>query len=552
MPVLAAGVSDHRLRRFSSLPDAEAKTMILRFRDLVTPPGGTIEAHREVLAGKGHVWWGWWSKAGERVPSDIFGNLKGRARRGDGLDLLLFDSGRLLLYRARCTDIYWDPAGEEQEAPDDGDATPDYYRTQANLAWFKLDEIPADPLGAPDAVLRLNTYVKVDEFFTSGSSRYTSFYGKKVVSREELRQQDRSIWFVRDSQLTDPDNAIELLNASTLSPSHFPSDFFQTESNRLLWLSDIHFGNQNFPLKSDAYSRNLAMRIESAIGENPDLAGIIVSGDLTWRADLMEYAHAHTFLNELTSLTRVAEPYQIAICPGNHDLRFSADPANKGARIQETREESRRNYSQLYNMLYYLQPNDYLSCGRKFLLGGTVPVEFVYLNSSLLEQTEHEFQGYGFVGEAQLEDAARQMGWVDNQLHHPLRIVVVHHHILPVTFREAPVAGVPYSVLLDAEALVRWIVKHRVKVVLHGHMHNPFYSAVTRAERFTSDEGNEHTFHILGMGSTGVAESHFGEVRSNMFGLLDFSQHSLRVTYRSIHPTDASDDLQSVIIDLSE
>ena len=51
---------------------ADVTTMVLRFRDLVTAPGDTIQEHYDVSQKEGFVWWGWWSKAGERIPDDVF------------------------------------------------------------------------------------------------------------------------------------------------------------------------------------------------------------------------------------------------------------------------------------------------------------------------------------------------------------------------------------------------------------------------------------------------------------------------------------------------
>ena len=36
------------------------QTLVLRFRDLSTAKGDTINLHQEVIAQKGEVWWGWW------------------------------------------------------------------------------------------------------------------------------------------------------------------------------------------------------------------------------------------------------------------------------------------------------------------------------------------------------------------------------------------------------------------------------------------------------------------------------------------------------------
>ena len=79
--------------------------------------------------------------------------------------------------------------------------------------------------------------------------------------------------------------------------------------------------------------------------------------------------------------------------------------------------------------------------GRRFLLGGAVPVEIVCLNSSLLGQEPGVFQGHGFIGEDQLRHAAREVGWEANRdsgdadLPRAVRIAVVHHHLLPVIYR---------------------------------------------------------------------------------------------------------------------
>ena len=40
--------------------------------------------------------------------------------------------------------------------------------------------------------------------------------------------------------------------------------------------------------------------------------------------------------------------------------------------------------------------------------------------------------------------------------------------------------GQLYSVALDAEAITRWLVEHRVNLVVHGHMHQPFIAEVSR------------------------------------------------------------------------
>ena len=74
-------------------PATEIKTLILRFRDLVTQPGDTIARHQVLIAQKTFVWWGWWNKAGETIPDDVFRTLRTHAIGSEGLPLFLLDSG---------------------------------------------------------------------------------------------------------------------------------------------------------------------------------------------------------------------------------------------------------------------------------------------------------------------------------------------------------------------------------------------------------------------------------------------------------------------------
>jgi len=167
------------------------------------------------------------------------------------------------------------------------------------------------------------------------------------------------------------------------------------------------------------------------------------------------------------------------------------------------------------------------------------------LNSSLLQQSPGSFQGHGFVGDPQLRHVAQEMGWnKPAEGGRAFRVLVVHHHLLPVTFREDPVDGRLYSIALDAEAIMRWIVKHRVDVVLHGHMHQPFYVTITRPE--TPQAGTPHTFAVFGAGSAGVEASHLGEPRRNMFATLTFSSEAVTVTARSVDSANPSEELWSV------
>jgi 3',5'-cyclic AMP phosphodiesterase CpdA len=273
-----------------------------------------------------------------------------------------------------------------------------------------------------------------------------------------------------------------------------------------------------------------------------NVAGVIVSGDLTWKNEEAEFRTAEQFLNSLRSWSTL-DSNRVAFCPGNHDLRFSADPSKIGQPANLARKDARRHYAEFYQRFYGHPSNEFLSCGRRLLVGNAVPVDLVCLNSSLLEQVEDAFQGQGFVGHAQLADAAAQMGWDKTpsaETPRAFRVLVIHHHLLPVTYRDAPSIGYAGSITWDAEAIVRWVIKHQVDLVLHGHMHDPYFARISRPD---PDRQNRwHTFHIAGLGSSGVAAKSLGDEHNNTYGLIHFGKADVTVEIRRF---DAKGSIQA-------
>ena len=307
------------------MSESQLSTIILRFRDLVTERGQTVAQHQAIIKGSGHVWWGWWRKRGETVPDDAFRDLAKRAKAG-GFDAYLMDSGQELLYKVVCSDIKWDANLVEIESPD-VTMTPEYYNQRTYLAWFKLSEITA--VMDPESVLHKSSYLRVDEFFEGQDLSYAPFYDKQVHSVKELRQQDRTIWFLRDFKSGDPTHEVSLLSSRSVAPVHFSAEYFAAKSGALLWVSDTHFsteGHHAFPFKPTGNAVDLGERIETDFKSKfPSVAGVIISGDVTWRALPEEFQLAKDFLKRLSYWFALRSD-QIAVCPGNHDLRFSADP----------------------------------------------------------------------------------------------------------------------------------------------------------------------------------------------------------------------------------
>jgi len=528
------------------MADPAVETIILRFRDLPPEEVGTIAAHAAKIRERGFTWWGWWNKPGEKIPTEVFSHLAKSIAEKGALEVLLFDAGKKQVFEAACLEIKWDPACTKIRSPDET-ATPAYYAGAPCLAWFKLTRVSEND----GSVLPSWSYVDVDNFFEGGQSRYRPFHEKQVHSADELVQQQRTIWFVRRYRKGDTTHEIRLLDSVQSVPADFPEEYRVSSYQRLLWVSDLHFSledHHGFPREKRAAEKVLAARIVEALRVNSQegCAGILVSGDLTWRADPGEFREAVFFIKDLSRRLGLDDSYCLT-SPGNHDIPFSLEPWINGQWVDEVARTSSDAYASFYQSLFHRQPNEFLAAGRRLIVRRSIPVEIAALNSQRLKQKEGLFQGHGLVGDDQLEYAATRMGWGRREADElPLRMVMLHHHLLPVSFREIPKAGANYSVALDAEAVVRWVVERRVKIVLHGHQHQPFYSKVTRES--TPGKKDEHEFCVLGLGSTGVEKSHLGEIAKNTFGVLDFSRSSVTFRVFTVDPVYPSEKAWEVTI----
>ena len=529
------------------------ETMILRFRDLSTNVGETIRFHQEKINELGYAWWGWWHKAGETIPSETFQSLMSIIDEKDYLTVFLFDTGTETLYEAKIKEIQWDPRFKEIESPSRA-ATPDYYAGRKFKAWFRLTEI-GDGI-KEESVLRKWSYVEVNELFETKRSVFQDFNGKQVFSFEELRHQERTIWFIRPFKSGDAIREILLYDTSRAKLSNFPKNIIESHSAQLLWLSDLHFSTDHheFPLEEGAQSGNKlaeAIRKDLEVQCISEVGGIIITGDLTWKASEEEFALVRSFLDDIMSWSTLT-PSQIILCPGNHDIAFSDKPWEKGAPITEATGESKKFFKQFYIDLFSVTPNQYLASGRRFLLARSFVVEIAGLNSSHLRQTENVFQGHGFIGEKQRSHVATEMSWggPDANMPSPFRVVLLHHHLVPVIPEELAVYEQPSSLVYDAGALCNWVVKHRVNLVLHGHMHHT--KVVKEARSLGLVEGNTqwHEFAVASLGSTGVDLSHNQLDRRNVYGLLEFFGRSVRLRIREVHSKDPDQPVEPTIVNV--
>lgn len=509
------------------------QTMILRFRDLSVAAGHTIKEHSEIIAAKGGVWWGWWKKQGEKVPVATFQALA----KQDALprEVFLFDTGSSSLYRATLLDIHWSAKGEFIPTPD-ADRTPAYYGNVSYLAWFRFGTIEPVPDG--EQLLRGYSYCRVDEFFETNRSIFQDFYGKQISSFVELTHQERTIWFIGPKQAGDPSHEIRLYDSARTTPADFPQNVIASASSLLVWVSDLHFsaGRHGFPLVSDEHGWDLSRVLREDLQEfcgAKEMAGMLLSGDLTWAAQENEFQLARSFIDGIRSWATL-QYHNFVVCPGNHDVAFATDPSAKNLPVTAAPETALKNFRSFYEGLYSTKGNKWLCSGRRFLVGNARAVEVVSLNSSFLTQVEDLFQGQGFLGEDQLGFAAEQMGWKKHSDGpRAFRIVMLHHHVVPIIHRELPVYEHRASTVYDAGALCKWLTEHEVDLVIHGHMHQAGIVKESRSPNLRATPEAWHEFTIAALGSTGVKVDHTSD-RRNSYAVLDFRRQSVKLTIRQI------------------
>lgn len=521
------------------------ETIVLRFRDLHIQKGETISRHLQLISKYNEVWWGWWNKSFEKVPAEEFGYIQRIIHNNQFIELFLLDSGQKLLYKTKCKQIIFENAGIEIPSPEP-DKTPLYYNDSSHYCWFCFTEITL--INYQDDFIKRYSYVRVDSLFDNNNSTYTVFYGKKICSLNEMIQHNRTAWFIRKSERNDGAKEIILLTDIINEPTDFSTKYSQNEGDTLLWLSDLHFdstvrdkNHMAFDVEQHEARVTLDKAIQTIIDkEKIKIGGLVISGDFTWKSKKEEFDLAKNFLSNLiSSFGNNLNPYNIIICPGNHDICFIPKTKinkQKKYEIKKASDDSKKAYEDFYEEIFYRKPNEYLCSGKKIMLENGQLIDIAALNSCWLEQIDDTFHGYGYINTDQLDLVTKKMGWdkIDNNA---IRIVTLHHHYVPVSYALAPETDAMYSVLLNAEQFARWIEQNKVKVVLHGHMHQSFYTKISRLVNYndaTINIADTYNFEVLGIGSAGAKKNHLEEETKNVIGTIQFGNNDIKVNQYEI------------------
>jgi len=248
----------------------------------------------------------------------------------------------------------------------------------------------------------------------------------------------------------------------------------------ILHISDLHLGkgqpweratdDKSGIVPRDENSRLTVIRTslvavkDHLLAEGLDLHAVVVSGDISTEHDEAGFKH----FGELLEAVELAEPDRIIVVPGNHDVDRDSDPgtlAKYALFLEHTRaagistpfcdgvDEPDASEAQPILELedcVIAAVNSANWCG-------------VGVRSST--QAAHRYDA-ARVSERQLEYLTDQLR--DHDTAEKVRVLVLHHHLLPVTEDEETK---PFESFTNLARLRSWISHHRFHVVLHGHKH---------------------------------------------------------------------------------
>jgi predicted phosphodiesterase len=387
-----------------------------------------------------------------------------------------------------------------------------------------------------------------EETFESREEAFGMYNDKMVFSAMELAYQQRTMWFIRDKKDTDKCNEILLYNAKNVSPSNFDESFTQLKSNELLWLSDLHFSNGTQHAYDKGEFQNILTRNLRML-DKIEPSELILSGDYAYKACHDEFEAAKEAIFSITSQAGIMKT-NIAMCPGNHDFGF--DLSESG--IIPIKTEYATEYSRFYKDIFQCAPNNDFCSIKRVITRNMVPLEIICINTLTMQQVQydgsdgksHKFIGMGQVGEEQLEKLHDKLKETEDK--NCIRILVMHHNLLPVFYAEKAEFDKPYSGLLDAGRVMNFIFNEKIDIVLHGHVHKQSYKILSNVK-----DGEKQECHVIGIGSCGVDNAELSENQLRMYAILSFEKRSEAVVkFYKMEPMDQEAEIEKCKIELKE
>jgi hypothetical protein len=76
-------------------------------------------------------------------------------------------------------------------------------------------------------------------------------------------------------------------------------------------------------------------------------------------------------------------------------------------------------------------------------------------------------------------------------------------------------------------------------------MHDPFFARIGRVD--SDQPGKWHTFHVAGLGSSGVKTEKLGDEKNNTYGLIEFGRKEVTVEVRRINSQNSISNTQVLV-----
>ena len=250
---------------------------------------------------------------------------------------------------------------------------------------------------------------------------------------------------------------------------------------RLVHLSDLHFG-----LKDPQSVWDLLHKHVTSMAPAP--TGIVVTGDIV---NTPKEAHFKKAVSALRSFGAIP----VFVCPGNHDRYLY------GNKIGWWRSPGDRDF-------YYFFKDSYIAAPRFKVvpLGPRITARLIAIDSS----DDTSFFARSFVGARTFADLREGLRCEPDPLEKGklnLRIVLTHHHLLPMppTEGRADTLWGPFqtatTLTVNAGAVLNVLSEEHVDLVLHGHEH------VFNVARYTTMQNRLGNVTVIACGSSTGTET---------------------------------------------
>lgn len=457
-------------------------TIALRFRD-TTNDVDTIAAHRDIIKREGAVWWGWWKKTSEPDHAEYLARLPTDAE----LTMALVDRtdpGR----QFRAVASRWSFG---TPSPIDAARVPEYYREKISEVhgWFLLKAIDEEPYNEwVGAHFAENTFARLDHPPAERTiSKLEAIAGRDCILH--------------------------------LSDLHFGADYGFLREGDAQPFSDIKTLTQC--VLDDLKRRNFDRRVSA----------VLITGDFTTRGDF-SLALRRQAVRELEALVAALglTRDRLIPLPGNHDFdRYpvgaNVDPAaiSVGTQVDYKHEQLYRVFVRELLDRALDQPVDFIS---KIMLDES-DVLIAALNSCRVIATE--WTEYGFVGPSGIDIIER--AGAEPATRPTLKMVALHHHLLPVARIEAPNSkGVSLS--LDSAALLDAAQRAGFHLAVHGHQH---IARLARYETLSlNDAANASPIIVVSSGSASAKASRRLASERNSYCIYEIKAGEVRLIMREL------------------